>query len=152
MASLIVRIGTHANVPTKEHAVARARILVADDHEGIRQTVVQLLRREFDVLEPVNDGQSLVEAVDRLKPDLCVVDISMPVLSGIQAASILKRIKPPPKLIFLTIHDDEDFVREALNTGAEGYVIKERMASDLVFAVKTVLGGQTFISKLASSN
>ena len=132
--------------------MGRARILVADDHEAIRQTVVHLLQREFDVLETVNDGRSLVEAVDRLKPDLCVLDISMPVLSGIQAASILKRIEPPPKLIFLTIHDDEDFVREALDTGAEGYVIKERMASDLIFAVKAVLDGHTFVSKLASTN
>jgi len=131
--------------------VARARILVADDHKGIRETVVHLLNREFDVLETVNDGRALIEAVRRLHPDLCVVDVSMPIISGIEAAAKLKKNGDPPKLIFLTIHDDQDFVDEAFNAGADGYVIKGRMAADLILAVKAVLGGRTFVSAMESS-
>jgi len=131
--------------------VARARILVADDHKGIRETVVHLLNREFDVLETVNDGRALIEAVRRLHPDLCVVDVSMPIISGIEAAAKLKKNGNPPKLIFLTIHDDQDFVDEAFNAGADGYVIKGRMAADLILAVKAVLGGRTFVSAMESS-
>ena len=127
----------------------RARILVADDHQGIRDTVVNLLRRDFEVLETVADGRALLDAVKRLKPDLCVVDISMPFVNGIEAASQLKTNGNPPKLIFLTIHEDEDFVSAALKTGAEGYVIKERIAADLIFAIKEVLAGRTFVSKIA---
>lgn len=131
--------------------MARARILVADDHKGIRETVVHLLNREFDVLETVNDGRALIEAVRRLHPDLCVVDVSMPIISGIEAAAKLKKNGNPPKLIFLTIHDDQDFVDEAFNAGADGYVIKGRMAADLILAVKAVLGGRTFVSAMESS-
>lgn len=131
--------------------MARARILVADDHKGIRETVVHLLNREFDVLETVNDGRALIEAVQRLHPDLCVVDISMPIVSGIEAAAKLKKNGNPPKLIFLTIHDDQDFLTEAFNAGADGYVIKGRMAADLIVAVKAVLEGRTFVSAMESS-
>ena len=131
--------------------MTRARIVVADDHKGIRDTVVQLLKRECNVLEAVGDGQALLEAVTRLSPDLCVLDISMPVMSGIEVASILKGSPQSPKLVFLTIHDDKDFVMEAFKTGAEGYVIKQRMAADLIFAVKEVMAGRTFVSKIGAS-
>jgi DNA-binding NarL/FixJ family response regulator len=124
--------------------VARARILVADDHEEIRNEIVQLLRRKFDVLEAVSDGPEFLEAVDRLKPDLCVLDISMPKMSGIEVAQRIKRSDAQMKIVFLTLHDDSDFRAAALETGAEGYVTKARMGRELLPAIKEVLAGRKF--------
>ena len=124
--------------------MARARILVADDHEEIRNEIVQLLRRKFEVLEAVGDGPEFLEAVDRLKPDVCVLDISMPKMSGIEAAQRIKETDSQTKIVFLTLHDDSDFRAAALETGAEGYVTKARMGKELLVAVKEVLAGRTF--------
>jgi DNA-binding NarL/FixJ family response regulator len=126
--------------------VTRARILVAEDHELMRDRVVRLLNREFDVVEAVENGEALLEAAVRLKPDVCVLDISMPLLSGIETLIHLKQSHSPAKVIFLTIHNDSDFVGAAFKSGAEGYVFKTRMVADLVFAVREVLAGRTFLS------
>ena len=126
--------------------MARARILVAEDHELMRNQVVRLLRREFDVLEAVTNGKALLEAAARLKPDVCVLDISMPELNGIETIAHLKQNQSSPKVIFLTIHNDADFVGAAFKSGAEGYVFKTRMGADLVIAVREVLAGRTFLS------
>jgi DNA-binding NarL/FixJ family response regulator len=130
--------------------VGRARILLADDHEGMRDRVIRMLEREFEVLEPVNDGGALLEAAARLKPDVCLMDISMPVLNGIEAAEQLKESGSRAKIIFLTIHEDPDFLVAALRAGASGYVVKPRMASDLRAAIKEVLAGRTYISSSLS--
>ena len=124
--------------------MGRARILVADDHEEIRNEIVQLLRRQFDVLEAVGDGPEFLEAVDRLKPDLCVLDISMPNMSGIEVAQRIKQSDAQMKIVFLTLHDDSDFRDAALGTGAEGYVTKARMGRELLPAIKEVLAGGKF--------
>jgi DNA-binding NarL/FixJ family response regulator len=124
--------------------VARARILVADDHVEVRTTIVHLLKRQFDVLEAVGDGPEFLEAFDRLKPDLCVLDISMPKMSGIEVANRIKQSDAQAKIVFLTLHDDFDFRAAALDTGAEGYVTKARMGGDLLLAVNEVLAGRRF--------
>lgn len=124
--------------------MARARILVADDHEEVRNKIVQLLKRQFDVLGALCDGPEFLEAVDELKPDLCVLDISMPKMSGIEVAYRIKQSHSQTKIVFLTLHDDFDFRAAALETGAEGYVTKARMGGDLLFAVKEVLAGRRF--------
>ena len=123
--------------------MARARILVADDHEEIRNEIVQLLKRQFEVLGAVGDGPEFLEAVDRLKPDLCVLDISMPNMSGIEVAQRIKRSDSQMKIVFLTLHDDTDFRDAALATG-EGYVTKARMGRELLPAIKLVLAGGRF--------
>ena len=124
----------------------RARILVAEDHNLVRNRVVRLLNREFEVVGAVDNGPALLEAAARLKPDICVLDISMPSLSGIEAATRLKLSDSSTKVIFLTIHNDSDFVGAAFKSGAKGYVFKTRMAADLVVAVKEVMAGRTFLS------
>jgi len=124
--------------------LAGARILVADDHEEVRNLIVRLLRRQFDVLGAVGDGPTFLEAVDRLKPDVCILDISMPLMSGIEVAQRIKERDAKIKIVFLTLHDDFDFQTAAFATGAEGYVTKARMAGDLLFAVKEVLAGRRF--------
>jgi len=126
--------------------VKRARILVAEDHKLMRNRVVRLLKSEFEVVGAVDSGQALLEEAARLKPDVCVLDISMPVVSGIEAAAQLKLGDSPTKVIFLTIHNDSDFVGAAFKSGAEGYVFKTRMAADLLVAVREVMAGRTFLS------
>ena len=126
--------------------MTRARVLLADNHKGMRQQIEQLLWREVEILGAFDDGQSLVNAALRLKPDLCVLDISMPILNGLEAAHRLIGQGLTSKIIFLTVHEDADFLQAALRAGASGYVIKRCLASDLCEAVKQVLAGKTFIS------
>jgi DNA-binding NarL/FixJ family response regulator len=130
----------------ERESVARTRILLADDYKGMCDRAVRLLEPEFEVIGVVRDGSALLEAASKMQPDVCVIDISMPVLSGIEAATRLKQSGSTTKIIFLTVHEDPDFVQAALETGALGYVLKSRMASDLRAAVKVAMGGQVFIS------
>src|SRR4051812_31022740 len=112
----------------------------------MRDRVVRMLGHEFEMLEPVKDGRAFLEAASRLKPDVCLLDISMPIVNGIEAARQLKESGSTAKIIFLTIHEDPDFLVAALKAGASGYVVKPRMASDLRAAVREVLCGHTYIS------
>lgn len=116
-------------------------------------TVTSLLEPAFEIVGTVFDGQSLLHATDKLQPDVLVLDISMPVLNGIQAAQKLKDSGSTARIVFLTVHDDQDFVRAALATGALGYVVKHRIASDLVHAIREALAGHIFVSpSLAKEN
>ena len=126
--------------------MARTRILLADDHEEMRDFVTKLLEREYEIVDAVGDGRTFLEAASKLNPDLCLLDISMPIIDGIQVAAQLKASGSTAKVIMLTISEGEDFVREAFKNGASGYVIKSRIATDLVLAVTEVLAGRTFIS------
>ena len=129
-----------------------ARILLADDHKEMRDSAQRCLEKEFNVVGAVSDGRALLDAAARLDPDICLLDISMPVLNGIEVATQLKERGCRAKVIFLTIHEDMDFAQAALKTGASGYVIKRRMASDLQLAVKEALAGRIFISSSIVSN
>ena len=124
----------------------RARILLADDHQEMRDLVVQLLQAEFEILQAVGDGRAFLEAAVDLKPDLCLVDISMPFVNGLEAAAQLKDAGFATKVIILTIHEDLDFVRASFRNGASGYVVKSRIGTDLLPAVNEVLAGRTFVS------
>ena len=128
-----------------------ARILLADDHKEIRDKVRRCLEAEFHVLDAVGDGRALLDAAARLKPDVCLLDISMPELNGIETATQLKENGSKAKVIFLTVHEDMDFAQAALKTGASGYVIKRQMASDLRRAVNEALAGRIFISSSVSN-
>ena len=126
--------------------MARARILLADDHKEIRDRAVRLLEPEFEVVGTVADGNALVKASAQLKPDVCALDISMPGLGGIEAAIKLRENGSQARIVFLTVNEDSDFVRAALRTGALGYVVKSRMASDLCPAINGALRGRLFVS------
>jgi DNA-binding NarL/FixJ family response regulator len=126
--------------------VSRARILLADDHEEMRDRVKGLLERDFEVIDSVGNGVALLEAASRLKPDLCVLDISMPLLNGIETATRLRESGSTAKIVFLTIHEEAEFVQAALETGASGFVVKRRMMSELRRAIKEALEGRIFVS------
>ena len=124
----------------------RTRVLLADDHEAMLDRVKRLLEKELQVVGIVRDGQAALEAVAELRPDVLILDISMPVLDGLQVALRLKPKKSKVRIIFLTVHEDPDFASEALATGALGYVVKPHLATDLLVAINEVLAGRTFVS------
>ena len=132
--------------------VSRARILLADDHKEMRERVARVLENEFEMLEAVSDGQALLDAASELNPDLCLLDVSMPVVNGFEVATRLKLAGSRAKIVFLTIHEDLDFVRAAYDAGASGYVLKRRMASDLLQAIRAVLAGRTYTSSMVVTN
>ncbi len=122
----------------------RIRVLLADDHEAMLERVAGLLSAECDVVGTVTDGRQAQAAARELKPDVLVLDISMPVMNGIETAHRLKEAGETARVVFLTVHDDGEFAREAAAAGALGYVIKQRMASDLVTAIKEAHAGRPF--------
>ena len=126
--------------------IDRMRVLLADDHPRILSRLTDLLEPEFKVIAVVGDGQSLIETAKSLQPDLIITDISMPILSGIEAAKKILQHTPQTKIIFLTVHTDPDYVQEALELGAVGYVFKSRLVSDLRLAISEVLEGRTYVS------
>jgi len=125
----------------------KARILLADDHPGFPEMETRLLEPEFEVVGKVDNGQALIEAAMRLKPDIIITDISMPILDGIEAVDRLMESGCTSRIVFLSIHSDTDFVHRCLSTGALGYVAKSRIATELVPAIRRALAGHTFISQ-----
>ena len=126
--------------------MTRARILLADDHKEMRDRVVTLLQEEFQVVAAVEDGYALLEAELRMQPDVCVVDISMPGICGLDAAAQLNARGSKTKIVVLTVYDDPDFLEAALASGASGYVVKSRITSDLCVAIHEALANRLFIS------
>ena len=121
------------------------RILLADDDPEMLKAVAGMLSA-LGVVETVADGQALVEAAMRLKPDLIVTDLTMPGLNGIQAVKKINSGNSPPKVIFLTVHNDPDVVSACLAAGASGYVEKKRISPDLMIAIREVTAGRSFLS------
>jgi DNA-binding NarL/FixJ family response regulator len=129
--------------------VAKVRVLLADDHVAILARVRRGLGENFEIVETAKNGEEAVEAVLRLDPDVLVMDVSMPVLDGFQAASRIRAAGRRTKVIFLTVHEDADFVSAAFSVGASGYVTKSRLSTDLVPAIYDALQGRSFVSPLS---
>ena len=129
------------------HAVAKfARLLLADDHAAMLRTTVHLLEGDFEIVGTVGNGLDLIQAASRLDPDVVVLDITMPGLDGIEVARRLQQKRCRAKLVFLTVHEDPDYVRAALDAGGAAYVVKARLAADLIHAIHAALDGQCFVS------
>jgi len=122
------------------------RILLVDDHPAVLRQTISLLPQDYEIVDTLESGFGLKAAVSRHEPDLIVLDITLPGLSGIELASRLRQSGYSTKIVFLTVHCDTDYAREAFAAGANGYVVKARLASDLVPALQAVLAGQRFIS------
>ena len=122
------------------------RVILADDHEALRNQVAKMLAPEFNVVDMVSSGIALLEVAAKHNPDIVILDISMPGLSGFDTARLLQEAGTKAKIVFLTVHNDRAYAEEALSIGAHGYVIKSRLASDLAFAIKEVSEGRSFVS------
>jgi DNA-binding NarL/FixJ family response regulator len=126
--------------------LSRVRVLVADDHEAMLENLVRLLSRDHEVVAAVPDGLAVVDDAARLQPDLLVLDIAMPGLSGIAAVRQLKALGSTAKVVFVTMHHDREFVEASLTFGPVGFVAKDRLVLDLLPAIRDVLAGQSFVS------
>lgn len=126
----------------------RARILLADDHKIVLEGLKRLLENEFELVGTVEDGRSLVSQAERLRPEVIIVDISMPLLNGIEAVRQIKKINSDIKVVFLTMHPDVTYAIRAFEAGAAGYVLKHSASSELLTAVQAALQGKTYVTPI----
>jgi DNA-binding NarL/FixJ family response regulator len=122
------------------------RVLLADDNETVLRSVRRLLETDFEIVASVKDGQSLVAAARKLKPDVMIIDVFMPGMNGIEAARQLKKRHVKGSIIFLTVHRDLALADEARALGAMGYVLKSSADRDLVLAIQEAQAGRFFLS------
>jgi len=131
----------------------RVRVLIADDHSVVAEGLRSLLEKQYDVIGIVPDGRELLVEAPKLKPQIIVLDIGMPLLNGLDAAERLKSSLPNVRFVFLTMKDDPNIAAAALNLGKVGYVLKHAAASELLKAVSEVLEGRAYITpKLRAEN
>jgi two-component system, NarL family, response regulator NreC len=122
-------------------------VLLADDHILVRQGLRSLLDREnIRVIAEASDGQEVIRLAESLHPDIAIMDISMPTLNGIDAARVLARSCPKTRVIFLTQHEEEQYLHEALEAGVRGYILKSQVVNDLVHAIRQVSSGGFYLS------
>lgn len=124
----------------------RPKILLADDHVVFTDGIVRILRDRFDVVGAVTDGHALIDAAEKLRPDVIVSDISMPTLSGIEGLRQLKAKHGDVRVIFLTMHADAKLAADAFRLGAKGFVLKQSSGEELVKAIDSVLEGHKYMS------
>ena len=130
--------------------MSRARVLLADDHSVMLDRVGVLLSSSFEIVGAVPNAKEMISEGIRLDPDVIVADITMPGLTGIEAAQQLREAGCRAKFVFLTIHIEHEFVDACVSQGALGYVLKSHMKTDLIPAINAALMGRTFISPLVS--
>jgi len=135
----------------KSQATQRPRLVLADDHAILLEAFQRLLEPKYEVVGTVTNGRALVEAAQRLKPDVIVADISMPQLNGLDACEELAAQLPETRLIFLTVNEDPEIAAEAIRRGAAGYLLKKSAASELFTAIERVLEGKFYLTPLISS-
>jgi DNA-binding NarL/FixJ family response regulator len=128
------------------------RVLLADDHVLVAEGIQKLLEPEFELVGIVADGRSLVAAAAKLQPDIAVVDISLPLLNGLDASQHVKKTNPNIKIIILTMHSEPNFVTQAFRVGVSGYVLKQSVGSELVQAIREVMKGRTFVSPMVTQS
>lgn len=135
---------------TAEPNVKPPRVLLADDHRILREALARLLETACTVVGTAADGRELLEAAAALRPDVVVLDISMPRLNGIDAARQLLRDQPDVKVIFLTVNEDPDLAAEAFRVGAVGYLLKNSAGSELLQAISEASQGRTYVTPLVA--
>ena len=129
---------------------ARPRVLLADDHIAFLESVRCLLATAFDIVALAGDGRQALDLARLLRPDVIVLDVSMPELDGFKTLEQLRRDAPETKVVFLTIHLEDEFISAAINAGAHGYVLKSRTGLDLISAIDHALAGRLFVPSLTS--
>jgi DNA-binding NarL/FixJ family response regulator len=130
------------------YAGRRARVVIADDHLLIAEACKCLLEPEFEIVGIVPNGLELVDCLDELRPDVVILDISMPGMNGLDAAELVKEKRSDTKLIYMTMAASPDIVAEAFRRGASGYVLKHEAAEEMRIALRRVLRGRSYLSSL----
>ena len=120
------------------------RLIIADDSALMRQAVELTVHGECDVVASVPDGEAAIMAAAKLEPEVILLDISMPGINGFEAGRQIKRASPGTRIIFVSEHEQKSYVEAGFNAGASGYVFKNKMASELVPAIRSVLGGKEY--------
>ena len=128
--------------------MSRLRVLLADDHRMFSEGIARLLEPQFQIVGIVENGRDLIMSAKRLRPDVILVDISMLSLNGIEAARRIQKTPNPPKIVFLTMHEDATYVVSAFQAGASGYVLKRSAPPEIITAVREAMSGRTYISPL----
>lgn len=132
--------------------MSKPRVLLADDHALVLEGFKKLLEEHCQVVGSVEDGRALLDAAERLQPDIVVLDISMPKLNGLDAARRLRKMVPQPRLIFVTVHADPDYVTQAFKAGASGYLLKRSAGSELLQAIEAVKNDNYYITSLIAKD
>jgi DNA-binding NarL/FixJ family response regulator len=138
----------NANPGQEKTAVPSVSILIADDHELVRKGIRTVLqaRPGWEVVAEVTDGREAVKKVQQLKPNVAILDISMPLMNGLEAARQIAKIAPQTKVLILTMHDSDPMIQQILEAGARGYLLKSDASLDLVSAVEAVMRNKTFFT------
>lgn len=126
------------------------RVLIADDHNLLLGAFEKLLSAECEIVGTASDGRTLVAEVQRLKPDVVVLDIAMPLLNGLDAGRQIKQLRKETKLVFVTMNEDSDLAAEAFRAGASAYLLKRSAASELLLAVREVMKGRSYVTPLVT--
>ena len=130
----------------------RTRVLLADDHAVVAQALEALLKDSFDLVGVVYDGRALVEAAERLRPDVVVTDVSMPLLNGLDAIRQIRTRRPNVKIVVLTMHKETQLAVDAFRAGASGYVLKVSPGEELITAIEQVALGRAFVTTLLAKD
>ncbi|HRI39660.1 MAG TPA: response regulator transcription factor [Nitrospira sp.] len=132
--------------------MSKPRVLLADDHILVREGFKKLLEEHCQVVGSVEDGRALLVAAEQLQPDIVISDISMPKLNGLDAARRLQKIVPRPRVIFVTVHADQDYVTQAFKAGASAYLLKRSAGSELVQAINAVMNDNYYVTSLIAKD
>ena len=135
-------------MPSSTTSSELARVLLVDDNEAMLARAASVLASGCDIVGTARDGQAALAAAEALDPDVIVLDISMPGMNGLEVASCLREAGSTAALVFLTVHDEEEFVVAAQAAGGIGYVVKPRLVTDLMVAVREALAGCPFVSPM----
>lgn len=132
--------------------MSKPRVLLADDHLLVLEGFRRILEGQYELVGAVEDGRALLDAAEKLQPDIVILDVSMPLLNGIDAAAQLKKICPSTKIIIVTMHADREYIRSAFEAGASAYVLKRSAVDELDQAIRAAIAGHSYITPLITKD
>jgi DNA-binding NarL/FixJ family response regulator len=152
MHILLASVTRYDNGDHQVSSMPRTRVLLADDHVVVAQGLETLLKESFELVGVVHDGRALVEAAEKLRPDVIVTDISMPLLNGLDAIRQIRASRPNTKVIVLTMHQETQLAADAFRAGASGYLLKVSPGEELITAIGQVALGRAYVTTLLAKD